>query len=635
MRLLAPLAIALLLASCAHAQQGVLRGRQVIIRNLTPPGTAVDLLIQNADSEARAQIGVATSDSGSLALHGPDGAVAFMGGEVGATMLGIRNDDLDLMMQSGISGSNDGFLTVHSDTGALTHIGAEPGATMLVVRNDALAIRFQAGIAGSDSGAIGLASSGGAVLGLGAELGTTMVIGRNNALAARFQLGIAGSDDGELSLFGDSPELNLGNTEFHDTATVDWDLFFPSAAPASTLCLEVSSSGQMQYAAAACGAGGGTPAGVHTEIQLNISGAFGTIPGLWHNGEALGLPRSAGSPSTEGGEIFFLGDTGVGIDYHLDVSGGDFRLYNITASDRTFQIFNNGAGDLNVVLEGDLNPSVDGQYALGIAGSTDLRWGLGAFDDIRTEDLLFQRQGQSSHDFALQNSSSNILQLLNSSGDIIIEFSELTPGINIDRNVWPRVNAAYDFGVASFRWNVVRAEHISAYTDVLPDVNLGADIGTSAGFFDEAYLDNIILGTNMLANSDFGVDIGAAGASAFDDIYARDLILGRSSSTTGSLTFHLATASGGATISSEAVTGNVDISVQDNMYPSAANTFNLGLATREWLNIYGSTIWATSNFRGPSGTAGASVTLSCGVGQAVKTLTTSGGVVTAATCGVP
>jgi len=87
--------------------------------------------------------------------------------------------------------------------------------------------------------------------------------------------------------------------------------------------------------------------------------------------------------------------------------------------------------------------------------------------------------------------------------------------------------------------------------------------------------------------------------------------------------------------------GNAQVAA--SVFPSANITFGLGDPSNRWAGIYangldvlaGIQLGSLAGIGAPNGAAGISSILSCGGGQAIKTLTVSSGIVTAATCGAP
>jgi hypothetical protein len=76
-------------------------------------------------------------------------------------------------------------------------------------------------------------------------------------------------------------------------------------------------------------------------------------------------------------------------------------------------------------------------------------------------------------------------------------------------------------------------------------------------------------------------------------------------------------------------------SVSGSISPNTDLAFNLGSSSFRWNNAYLDFIYLYSGFLAPNGNFGATTTLTCGAGQAVKNITISGGVVTSASCGAP
>ncbi len=109
---------AALLPGCMQAQQGLIRARQVLIINETPPGgAAIDLLIQDNSNTIVLQAGVNTGGQGNLVINSDAGpgfdSVAIIGQE-GAVMIQLAEDSAGgVRLTAGIE-SDSGILEIYT-----------------------------------------------------------------------------------------------------------------------------------------------------------------------------------------------------------------------------------------------------------------------------------------------------------------------------------------------------------------------------------------------------------------------------------------------------------------------------------------------------------------------------------------
>lgn len=72
-----------------------------------------------------------------------------------------------------------------------------------------------------------------------------------------------------------------------------------------------------------------------------------------------------------------------------------------------------------------------------------------------------------------------------------------------------------------------------------------------------------------------------------------------------------------------------------NIAPDSSGSASSGAVTLPWSSTYTNSLIVNTGTTAPSGNTGASSTLTCGAGQAVKNITVSGGFVTSVSCGTP
>lgn len=203
---------------------------------------------------------------------------------------------------------------------------------------------------------------------------------------------------------------------------------------------------------------------------------------------------------------------------------------------------------------------------------------------------------------------------------------QVNGGLSVGSNISFTNDVTYNLGSATFRlagiW-YASADQYGAHR-----VRNGANIEVQSGgslFLDtgstlqiEAGASNgLCLKSDSLGNASWG-----SCASGVTSIATSSPISGGTITSTGTISCPTCyTTSGG--------------SVGGNITPGSDLTWNLGSSSLKWANAHLDFIYVYSNLQAPSGNLGASTTLSCGTGQAVKTITVSGGIVTGVTCGTP
>lgn len=158
------------------------------------------------------------------------------------------------------------------------------------------------------------------------------------------------------------------------------------ASPANGECLVYDGT---NWENAACGGGGGTPAGANTQIQFNNGGAFGASAGLTYNGTTL---ESTSATATTNGLLRAMSTVASGASYAIfgqaaSTDGRGVYGLSIATSGATAGVFGqansdsgNGVYGLNVATTGMANgvfgqsASTSGRgvtgYAAGTSGST-------------------------------------------------------------------------------------------------------------------------------------------------------------------------------------------------------------------------------------------------------------------------
>lgn len=211
----------------------------------------------------------------------------------------------------------------------------------------------------------------------------------------------------------------------------------------------------------------------------------------------------------------------------------------------------------------------------------------------------------------------------------------------------PGSDNTYDFGTSGLRYRtaylgtsvLVHSSSINRFeasaTNIISRTSGGTEILNVSNAFS-----TVALGARMDPTASGTIDLGQT-LLRYREIHSDLLSLGRSANALGSINFQHSSTAGTATLRAANVTASVDIESTRPIYPSATNSFDLGLATRQWNVIYGNTIDAGTGFRVTSFNVGTStgISLSCGAGTAVKNLTITpvGGILTvvSGSCGAP
>lgn len=211
----------------------------------------------------------------------------------------------------------------------------------------------------------------------------------------------------------------------------------------------------------------------------------------------------------------------------------------------------------------------------------------------------------------------------------------------------PGSDNTYDFGTSGLRYRtaylgtsvLVHSSSINRFeasaTNIISRTSGGTEILNISSTFS-----TVALGARMDPTASGTIDLGQT-LLRYREIHSDLLSLGRSANALGSINFQHSSTAGTATLRAANVTASVDIEATRPIYPSATNSFDLGLATRRWNVIYGNTIDAGTGFRVTSANVGTStgISLSCGAGTAVKNLTITpvGGILTvvSGSCGAP
>ena len=235
-----------------------------------------------------------------------------------------------------------------------------------------------------------------------------------------------------------------------------WTL--PNANPTSTTrCLEVTTSGVVQYAAAACGTGGGSTLPVTDTTSIAEGSADDTKEVRFEvDGITTGTVRVLTVP-----------------DANITLAGLN-RIQTFTSQ----QTFSGG-----VILAGSFWPSVDSTWDIG--SSTSLRFDQGWYDNVHTEELFFQRQAVGSHDFYMQNTTANIWTLWDASAGVVLQAASASSNLATDYDFYPLTSGTQELGLTSARWQKVWTTDLDVSGNTTLFVGTGniyiRDIGTSTG----------------------------------------------------------------------------------------------------------------------------------------------------------
>jgi len=135
----------------------------------------------------------------------------------------------------------------------------------------------------------------------------------------------------------------------------DYNFEMPAALPASTRCLEVTTGGVIQYAAAACGTGGGSSSGPAGEVQVSGgSGTFTSDPLFFWDNATKRLGVGSGAPNVR----LHLAEPAAGagivnverIQYGNSIGDGGGFVFSNTATSSTARLYAHTSGASNVDL---------------------------------------------------------------------------------------------------------------------------------------------------------------------------------------------------------------------------------------------------------------------------------------------
>lgn len=310
-------------------------------------------------------------------------------------------------------------------------------------------------------------------------------------------------------------------------------LKWPTALPIGDGCMQVDNTGQFSFAAGACSASGGGVAGADTEIQYNNAGAFGASPDLrllFSSSNPLLWFGASNTGTTANFEVGSLSTVNTGIiDFHSSGNNIDYdcRLIAFGGSGSI------GQGTLRVdcpfQLGASMSVSGDGLHSIATSAA---RIATGYSDTWNTEFLQIENAGHTAH-WILKNESAGLAHTL----------------------------TIADLG------SVQRAEFGNVFTGYSLQV---ADSITCATPGD--------------------CDLGGASGSRFGLINGERIELGADASQIGVIDFFHTTAVGRSSISTDNVSGNVDLEFRPDtngaVIPDANGVTNFGLIGRRWKTIY-------------------------------------------------
>ncbi len=235
------------------------------------------------------------------------------------------------------------------------------------------------------------------------------------------------------------------------------DYFLPLAAPASTECMEMTNTGQMQLSGGTCA--GGSSSGTNDEVQFT------------------------------------------------DNAGGFTSVLNTR--------YDSANTALNLSLH--INPHTDSGFDI---GTWDKRHDQIWADNVETEELFIVQQANSAHSFLFDLNGTNILRLKNSASTPLLIFDEASATVNIQtaRPIYP--STPVDLGTASLYWDEMWINDIEVNVELRPDIDKGANIGTSStDGFNQAWIDNLIIESDINPEAGGGADIGT-NSLYFGNVYA-------------------------------------------------------------------------------------------------------------------
>jgi hypothetical protein len=217
-------------------------------------------------------------------------------------------------------------------------------------------------------------------------------------------------------------------------------------------------------------------------------------------------------------------------------------------------------------------------------------------------------------------------------------YGNLTASTTNTKKVQPDADVTHDLGDATRNYNAFWTKYVEMASGgyIAPQTTNTSSIGRSGYPFNKGWFtDFSATGSIQLKSSSVAGQVwtatdaagngtwGAAGGSGtVTSIATSSPISGGTITSTGTISCPTCFTTSGGNLSG-GISPNTDLA------------YNLGSSSFRWNNAYLDFIYLYAGFQAPNGNFGATTTLTCGAGQAVKNITISGGVVTSASCGAP
>lgn len=623
-RVISALAAVLILTSCAlRAQQGTLRGERVIVTNkdssVYPPN---DVIIRTSGLDNRILMGIGVSDDAIIQLY---------------------NDSNNKMIEiSTIESFN--MLSLSTDP------GVEKVAAGIVVGGTAL------------------------------DMGALQVLGEDRASGLDAYTSIQGGDMTSNTLLVRTTNVGPGYVQWDDTSgtgglvTVNgyngsgasYQLYWPGTSYASASCggtcvIEIDdSTGQMSFAASS----GASSSGTNGTIQLsNGSGGFTSVTNFRFDGAGPSFYTPANTtfqPSTSGtGQIGTAGAPWDQANIENVIVGSSLSNgaldVKATTGDR-MRLTTNGTGLF--LSDPDSSSTLYGFYLLDPTSTNNLAvMGMETVSGSTERGVIAVGEESSSAVAELRPSSLKIANGANqttlttaATGSYSLALPMALPGstqcLQLTSGGQIQTSGAACGGGGSLPV-VDSTVIVTGSSDVTKQMRFEID-GFTAGatrILTIQDANQTLAGTNLtntwtatqnMRSINFGADntytIGSSGGNRPAQIYGYSVVLGKSGVANGNI--QLQNTSG---VGVNLNMGSGGFTIDQSLLPASPGTYSLGGASSAWFHVYSAQIHASVWYSGPLGGIGTTTvtTLTCGTGEAIKSINVDGGIVTSVSCGTP
>jgi hypothetical protein len=332
------------------------------------------------------------------------------------------------------------------------------------------------------------------------------------------------------------------------------------------------------------------------------------------------------------------GAAGIWDMYSIVDGVGNSKMYvrdNVGSPAVEFRRLSSSASANGLYSYMDVVPATGG-LSIGYSGA---RWGNVFVSDVSAANIT--PVTSSSYDIGTSGNTFRNAYL----GGLTVSTIDSNPSV---QDLYPKTHNTYILGTTARYWANIYASNLGDSTHPITNLYVTTCTGCAAANMvttntvqtitsDKTFANVVIPSGNTLNVAGMTSASGTTAISAIfrptvDNTYDLGTTIG--ASRVGWRTLYAQNLGSGTFTINNAYLGDLQLSRITNnptvhdLYPETTNTYILGTSARRWLEIYATTYYAGA-------TAGVSSTLSCGVGQAVKSITVSGGIVTAVACGTP